>query len=116
MAYPTWGIFNSSDYVHSTAPVIDPMTSRAFDLLPALLNNFFMALMFFISGLFVWKSLAKKGAAAFLMDRWRRLGIPFVLSLAVIMPLAYYPAFLLSGAEEDAPADLQLGFHRRSFR
>ena len=102
LAYPTWGIFNSSDYVHSTAPVIDPLKSRAFDLLPALLNNFFMALMFFISGLFVWKSLAKKGAAAFLMDRWRRLGIPFVLSLAVIMPLAYYPAFLLTGAEEDA--------------
>jgi surface polysaccharide O-acyltransferase-like enzyme len=100
MAYPTWGIFNSSDYVHSTAPVIDPMTSRAFDLLPALLNNFFMALMFFISGLFVWKSLATKGAASFLMDRWRRLGIPFVLSLAIIMPLAYYPAFLLTGAEE----------------
>jgi len=61
----------------------------------------FMALMFFISGLFVWKSLAKKGAAAFLMDRGRRLGIPFVLSLAVIMPLAYYPAFLLTGAEDD---------------
>jgi glucan biosynthesis protein C len=102
LAYPTWGTLNPTDYVHSTAPVIDPLTSRAFDLLPALLNNFFMALMFFISGLFVWKSLAKKGAAAFLMDRWRRLGIPFLLSLAVIMPLAYYPAFLLTGAEEDA--------------
>ncbi|MFM1902778.1 MAG: hypothetical protein RLZZ440_678, partial [Planctomycetota bacterium] len=32
LAYPTWGIFNSSDYVHSTAPVIDPLKSRAFDL------------------------------------------------------------------------------------
>ena len=47
MAYPTWGILNPTDYVHSTAPVIDPMKSGAFDLLPALLNNFFMALMFF---------------------------------------------------------------------
>lgn len=100
LAYPTWGRFNPTDYVH-TAPVIDPITSRAFDLFPALLNNFFMALMFFISGLFVWKSLAKKGAASFLKDRWRRLGISFVVSLAVIMPLAYYPAFLLTGAEEN---------------
>ncbi len=101
LAYPTWGIFDPVDYLNSTAPVIDPMTSSALDLLPTLLNDFFMALMFFISGLFVWKSLAKKGAAAFLMDRGRRLGIPFVLSLAVIMPLAYYPAFLLTGAEDD---------------
>jgi hypothetical protein len=66
-----------------------------------LLTNFFMALMFFISGLFVWQSLTQKGAAAFLMERWRRLGIPFALSLAVIMPVAYYPAFLRTGAEED---------------
>jgi len=102
LAYPTWGTLNPTDYVHSTAPVIDPLKSRVFDLLPALLNNFFMALMFFISGLFVWKSLAKKGAASFLVERWRRLGIPFVLSLAVIMPLAYYPAFLLTGAKEGA--------------
>ena len=101
LAYPTWGIFNPTDYVHSTAPVIDPIPSRVFDLPPVLLNNFFMALMFFISGLFAWKSLTKNGAAAFLMDRWRRLGIPFVVSLAVIMPVAYYPAFLRTGAEED---------------
>lgn len=102
LAYPTWGIFNPTDYVHSTAPVIDPMPSRVFDLPPVLLNNFFMALMFFISGLFVWKSLTKKGAAAFLMDRWRRLGISFVVSLAVIMPIAYYPALLRTRAEQDA--------------
>jgi len=71
LAYPTWGIFNPTDYVHSTAPVIDPMPSRVFDLPPVLLNNFFMALMFFISGLFVWQSLTKKGAAGYLMDRLR---------------------------------------------
>jgi hypothetical protein len=102
LAYPTWGIFNPTDYVHSTAPVIDPVPSQVFDLPPVLLNNFFMALMFFISGLFAWQSLTKNGAAAFLIDRWRRLGIPFVVSLAVIMPVAYYPAFLRTGAEEDA--------------
>jgi hypothetical protein len=101
LAYPTWGRFNPADYVHSTAPVIDPMTSRAFDLFPTLLNNFFMALMFFISGLFVWKSLAAKGAWRFLKDRCCRLGIPFAISLAVIMPIAYYPAFLMSGARDD---------------
>jgi surface polysaccharide O-acyltransferase-like enzyme len=101
LAYPTWGRFYPANYLHSTGPVIDPQKTPAFDLVPALLNGFFMALMFFISGLFVWKSLATKGAACFLKDRWRRLGIPYVLSLAVIMPLAYYPSFLLTGAQED---------------
>ncbi len=59
LAYPTWGRFYPSDNLHSTGPVIDPQKTAAFDLVPALLNGFFMALMFFISGLFVWKSLAK---------------------------------------------------------
>jgi len=101
LAYPTWGSFNPAHYVGSTAPIIDPQKTAAFDLVPVLLNSFFMALMFFISGLFVWKSLAKKGAASFLKDRWKRLGIPYVLALAVIMPLAYYPSFLQTGVEEN---------------
>ena len=101
LAYPTWGSFKPTHYVESTAPIIDPQKTAAFDLVPVLLNGFFMALMFFISGLFVWKSLAKKGAASFLKDRWKRLGIPYVFALAVIMPLAYYPSFLQTGVEEN---------------
>ena len=101
LAYPTWGRFYPEHYLHSTAPVIDPQKSAAFDLIPTLLNCFFMALMFFVSGLFVWKSLVAKGPTRFLTDRWQRLGMPFVVSLAVIMPLAYYPSFLLTGARED---------------
>ena len=101
LAYPTWGSFKPTHYVGSTAPIIDPQKTAAFDLIPMLLNGFFMALMFFISGLFVWRSLARKGAASFLKDRWKRLGIPYVFALAVIMPLAYYPSFLQAGAEEN---------------
>lgn len=48
----------------------------------------------------MWKSLAKKGPASFLKDRCQGIGIPFVVSLAVFMPLAYMPSFL-TGAEED---------------
>ena len=102
LAYPTWGKFDATDYVdHSSAPIIDPTKWKGFDLIPLLLNLFFMALMFFISGLFVWKSLEKKGSIHFLKDRGLRLGIPFVISLTVIMPLAYYPSFLMTGATTD---------------
>src|SRR3954447_16306468 len=65
-----------------------------FDLVVLFNDSFFMAFMFFISGLFVWNSLAKKGWAAFLGERAWRLGIPFLISIFVLMPIAYYPTFL----------------------
>src|SRR3954451_12860901 len=65
-----------------------------FDLVVLFNDSFFMAFMFFISGLFVWTSLAKKGWAAFLGDRAWRLGVPFLISIFVLMPIAYYPTFL----------------------
>jgi hypothetical protein len=68
---------------------------------------FFMALMFFLSGLFVARSLVRKGARSFLIDRFRRLGIPFVLAAAIFAPLAYYPSYLGTAA----PAGV-LGFVR----
>ena len=43
-------------------------------------DDFFMSLMFFISGLFVWSSLQRKGSASFVRDRLRRLGIPFLFA------------------------------------
>jgi surface polysaccharide O-acyltransferase-like enzyme len=53
-----------------------------------------MACMFFISGLFVCDSLARRGPANFLASRTRRLGVPFVISVFVGTPIAYYPSFL----------------------
>ena len=94
VAYTTWGKFDPADYAeHSAAPIVDPNKWGGFDIVAPLLNLFFMALMFFISGLFVWKSLVKKGPIHFLKDRGLRLGIPFVISLTLIMPLAHYPTF-----------------------
>src|SRR3954454_13116383 len=65
-----------------------------FDLLVLFNDSFFMALMFFISGLFVRGGLARKGWAVFLRDRAWRLWIPFLVSVFVLMPIAYYPTFL----------------------
>src|SRR3979490_3195587 len=53
-----------------------------------------MACMFFISGLFVRDSLARRGPANFLAKRAWRLGVPFLISIFVVMPIAYYPTFL----------------------
>jgi Acyltransferase family len=53
-----------------------------------------MAFMFFISGLFVRDSLARRGPAAFLRQRAWRIGVPYLVSVFVLMPIAYYPGFL----------------------
>ncbi len=65
-----------------------------FDLIVLFNDSFFMACMFLISGLFVCRSLAHRGAANFLANRAWRLGVPFLASIFVLMPIAYYPTFL----------------------
>ena len=72
----------------------DRMRWLGFDLVVLFNDSFFMAFMFFISGLFVPNSLARRGSAAFLRGRAWRLGVPFLLSIFVLMPIAYYPTFL----------------------
>jgi glucan biosynthesis protein C len=52
---------------------------------------FFMGLFFFISGYFVPPAFDRKGAATFLGDRLRRLGIPIlVFALLVFGPILYF--------------------------
>jgi len=75
-------------------PVVDPQRWSGFPLFVGFNDIFFMALMFFLSGLFVSTSLERKGAKTFLRDRMLRLGLPFVVAAAVVAPLAYYPAYL----------------------
>src|SRR5712692_1554577 len=72
----------------------DRMRWLGFDLVVLFTDSFFMACMFFISGLFVRDSLARRGPANFLANRAWRLGVPFLISIFVVTPIAYYPAFL----------------------
>jgi hypothetical protein len=78
-------------------PVVDAQRWSGFGLLVGFNDTFFMSLMFFLSGLFVWQSLERKKSAAFLRDRTFRLGLPFLVAAALLAPLAYYPAYLQTG-------------------
>jgi len=49
-------------------------------------QSYFMALFFFYSGYFTPKSFDKRGTYVFIMDRAKRLGIPFVLITFFIGP------------------------------
>ena len=61
-------------------------TGRDWSLFTGFNDDFFMSLMFFLSGLFVWSSLKRKGNASFVGDRLRRLGIPFFFAAAIVAP------------------------------
>ena len=53
-----------------------------------------MQLMFFISGLFTWRTLGKRGSIGYVIVRFKRLILPFVITWLFIMPLTYIPAFI----------------------
>ena len=48
-----------------------------------------MAMFFFLSGLFVWPSLVHKAPQTFLHDRSLWLGLPFVIAIFTVIPVAY---------------------------
>jgi hypothetical protein len=80
-------------------PVLDAAKWPGSDLLVTINDTFFMMLMFLVGGLFVAKSVARRGLAGFVAERALRLGVPFLASCAVLAPLAYYPAYLQLGGE-----------------
>src|ERR1700735_3345201 len=65
-----------------------------FDLVVLFDDSFFMAFMFLISGLFVHDSLARRDTVGYLRHRAWRLGVPLLISIFVLIPIAYYASFL----------------------
>ncbi|MEY9495500.1 hypothetical protein ABIF33_004520 [Bradyrhizobium elkanii] len=68
----------------------DPTSWIGFDCVVLATDSFFMAMFFFLSGLFVWPGLGNKPWLIFLRDRLLRLGLPFVICAVSVIPLAYY--------------------------
>ena len=68
----------------------DPRSWIGFDVVVTATDSFFMAMFFFLSGLFVWPGLGRKAPPIFLRDRLLRLGLPFAICAFSIIPIAYY--------------------------
>jgi hypothetical protein len=68
----------------------DKQSFMGFDGVVVFNDSFFMGAMFFLSGLFVWPSLQRKGISWFLRDRFWRLGVLFAICAIFLMPLAYW--------------------------
>ena len=91
--------FTSAPYRWQATPIVDSHRWFGFDLFCAWQDISLMALMFFLSGLFVPGSLARKGSWTFLSGRLLRIGIPLVLVVTLLMPVAYYPAYAASATD-----------------
>jgi hypothetical protein len=68
----------------------DPRSWIGFDCVVLATDSFFMAMFFFLSGLFVWPGLGRKAPHVFVRDRLIRLGLPFAVAAFTIIPIAYY--------------------------
>ena len=91
--------FDTPPYDWRAFPIIDSHRFFGFDLFCAWQDVYLMSLMFFLSGLFVWPSLVRKTDWAFLRDRVLRLGLPFAFGIAVLIPIAVYPAYRLTASD-----------------
>jgi hypothetical protein len=99
LAYVHYAHFDRHHYLSSSAPIVDSARWLGFDLLVDFNDIYFMSLMFFISGIFVIPSLTRRGPWNYLSSRIVRLGIPFIIAVTVLMPVAYYPSYLQTGAD-----------------
>ena len=77
----------------------DPASWIGFDIVVLATDSFFMAMFFFLSGLFTWPGIARKAPQVFLRDRLLRLGLPFAVAAFTIIPLAYYAIALRENPE-----------------
>jgi surface polysaccharide O-acyltransferase-like enzyme len=77
----------------------DPKSFAGFDGVVLATDSFFMAMFFFLSGLFVWPGLGHKAPHVFFRDRLLRLGLPFAIAALTLIPLAYYAIELRANPE-----------------
>ncbi len=91
--------FDSPPYHWLSTPILDHARWLGFDLYAAFQYVSLMPIMFFLSGVFVWPSLVRKGSVTFLTSRLLRIGFPFLLGVYLLMPLAYYPAYRVTAVD-----------------
>ena len=93
---PASSLVQNLHSIRGISPVIDVVHSKILFFIVFFNDRFFMPLLFFLSGLFVWGSLQRKGKMIFFRDRLIRLGLPFMV-MVILSPLTYYTTYLQAG-------------------
>ncbi|MBV9289299.1 MAG: acyltransferase family protein, partial [Hyphomicrobiales bacterium] len=90
--------FDRAPYGWLAVPIIDRERWLGFDIFCAWQDVYLMALWFFLAGAFAWQSLARQSVSRFLSKRLPRLGVPLIFGLAIVMPAALFPVYLVGAA------------------
>ncbi len=78
--------------------VLDPERSLFFTMVVLLVDVPIMLIMFFVAGYFALPSLAKRGAATFLSDKFKRIGLPWIFGVLLLAPPTAYMIYFSRGA------------------
>jgi glucans biosynthesis protein C len=96
--------FDIAPFRWNAFPIVDNEKWFGFDIFCAFQDVYLISFMFFMSGLFVWPSLMRKGSAVFLSDRFLRIGVPFIGGVLIVAPIALYPAYLVTATDPSLSA------------
>lgn len=88
-------VYESSGLMGSFWIVDDPAVSKVPGLVNLMLDVFVMPTIFFIAGFFAPRSIERRGPARFLVERARRLLLPWAVAVLTLIPL-YKMIFLAS--------------------
>ncbi len=107
LAYTTFAWFDKEAYIRSTHAIVDNTRWVGLDIFENFNDIFFMSLMFLIGGLFLSKSIDKKGISVFIKDRFYRLFLPFIVLGTALMLIAYFPSYIIAKESKDIAAYIQ---------
>ena len=91
--------FDSPPYHWLATPILDSQRWLGFDIYAAFQYVALMPVMFFLSGIFVWPSLTRRGGWNFVYGRLLRIGLPFAFGVYVLMPIAYFAVYRVTAAD-----------------
>jgi hypothetical protein len=91
--------FDRPPFHWMATPILDSQRWLGFDIYAAFLYVSLMPVMFFLSGIFVWPSLKRKGSWNYLTGRFLRIGVPFLFGVYLLMPFAYYPVYRVGASD-----------------
>ena len=86
----TYSGMGSWYYIEKPQLKINPLVYLVFGIFQSFTQAWFMGALFFISAIFVAKSLDKKGIAGFIKERLFRLGIPLLFYIFIVSPFIYF--------------------------
>lgn len=92
----TYGTGNYQDFW----PIKNEQTSIAFDIIIAIIHHFRMPVFFVTAGFFSALLFYKKGPRAMLLNRAKRILLPFLAAVLIVYPMSYF-AFAFSKAAFD---------------